>query len=253
MAHGSQGGAVIVISDVTESERLERLRREFVANASHELRAPLTSIRGFLQALGDGTAQTEEDRQRCIQIAAEQARMMKRLVDQLLDLSRLQAGVAELDREPVAMPALVQAAMDSLSPQATARGARLVLDAPAAVPAVSADGGRLMQVMVNLLDNAIRYSPQGGQVTVRVSPERHGAREGVRVEVQDQGPGIAAGDLEAVWERFHKVDRARQRSESGAGLGLAIAREIIHAHGGDVQASNASVGGAILAFWLPVA
>lgn len=250
--HGSrvvagQGGAVVVIADVTEAERLERLRREFVANASHELRAPLTSIQGFLGAVADGTAESEEQRQRCLRLAAEEAERMRRLVDQLLDLSRLQAQVAPLDRQPLDLRRIAEAAVEVMAPQAQAKSVILRLEADP-VPPVHGDGDRLMQVLVNLVDNAVRFSPPAGEVLVQV---RQAGEDRVEVTVRDRGPGIPETDLLLVWERFHKADRSRQRSQSGAGLGLAIAREIVLAHGGGVRAQNAPEGGAVLSFTLP--
>jgi len=247
-----EGGAVLLVTDVTEAERLERLRREFVANASHELRTPLTSVEGFLGALADGTADTEEERLRCVRIAREQAQSMRRLVDQLLDLSRLQAGVLPFDYQEVNLPQLVAAAIDALSHQAAQRGVGLALDGGGpddeAVVA-EADGDRVMQVVVNLLANALRFSPAGSRVEVRVEPATGDGP--VTVTVRDHGPGIAEADLPLIWDRFHKADKARQRTDSGAGLGLAIAREIVVAHGGEVSAANAPDGGAVFGFTLP--
>ena len=259
-----EGGAVVVIADVTESERLERLRREFVANASHELRAPLTSIQGFIGAVADGTASTEEERQRCLRIAAEQAEMMRRLVDELLDLSRLQAGVAPLDREDLDLTRVIRGALETLLPQANEKNVTVTLEVEE-LPPVHADGDRIMQVLVNLIDNAIRFSPSGSEVVVSAAPrgdeddggaptaeeaESQGRR--VVVSVRDQGPGIAEEDLPLIWERFHKADKSRQRSDGGAGLGLAIAKEIVLAHGGGVWAENGAEGGAVLSLSLPL-
>lgn len=247
-----EGGAVLLVTDVTEAERLERLRREFVANASHELRTPLTSVEGFLGALADGTADTEEERLRCIRIAREQAQSMRRLVDQLLDLSRLQAGVLPFDYEEVDLPQLVAAAIDALSPQAAQRGVCLALnagDGGDAAAIAEADGDRVMQVVMNLLANALRFSPAGSRVEVDVEA---GDGDGpLTVTVRDHGSGIAEADLPLIWDRFHKADKARQRTDSGAGLGLAIAREIVVAHGGEVSAANAPDGGAVFGFTLP--
>lgn len=246
-AHGDERGVVAVLADVTEAERLERLRREFVANASHELRAPLTSIQGFLGAVADGTAATQEDRARCLRIAAEQAELMRRLVDQLLDLSRLQAGVAPFDMRELDLGAIISGAVEALSPQAAARELTVTVQADAVAP-VRADGDRIMQVLVNLLDNAIRFSPRGGEVTVSAEAEAEEGR--VVVSVRDEGPGIPEEDLPHIWERFHKADRSRTRADGGAGLGLAIAREIILAHRQQVWARNAEGAGAVFAFSL---
>jgi len=245
------GGAVVVITDITETERLERLRREFVANASHELRAPLTSIRGYLGALADGTAETEEERQRCVRVASDQADLMRRLVDQLLDLSRLQAGVVAFEPEDLDVTTVVNAAVDALTPAATAASVGIEYQRPDPLT-VRADGDRLVRVVINLVHNAIRHSPPGGKV--RVSAEQlDGPSPGqVCVLVEDEGPGVPPEHLAHIWERFHKVDKSRGPADTGAGLGLAIAREIIAAHGGSVFAENRPEGGARFGFILPL-
>ncbi len=247
-------GAVLVITDITETERLERLRREFVANASHELRAPLTSIRGFIGAVADGTAETEEEKQNCLRVAAQQADLMRRLVDQLLDLSRLQAGVVSFDCEELQPEPLLRAGLDALAPQAAAKGVTLELERDD-LPAITVDGDRIMRVLVNLIDNAIRYSPEGSdaEVTARTqAASSAGDQARIVISVRDHGPGIPEEELPSIWERFHRVDKSRQRPEGGAGLGLAIAREIVIGHGGDVAAQNDPDGGARFSFWLPV-
>ena len=257
-----EGGAVLVITDVTEANRLERMRREFVANASHELRAPLTSIQGFIGAVADGTAQTHQEKQRCLRIAAEQAALMRRLVDQLLDLSRLQARQAPLEREQLDLARIVRAAVDAMSVQAAAKSVTLTTDI-GDVPPVTGDGDRLLQVLVNLVNNAIRFSPSNSRITISARAGASGVGgdvaqaasggAGVTVSVRDHGPGIPAEDLPLIWERFHKADRARQRTDPGTGLGLAIAKEIVLAHSGHVEAANAPDGGAIFTIRLPVA
>lgn len=248
-----QVGAVLVFTDVTEAERLERLRREFVANASHELRAPLTSIQGYIGAILDGTATTEEERERCLRVADRQAGLMRRLVDQLLDLSRLQAGVVPLDLEELHMGDLIAAALEAMRPQADAKSIRLSAntDNP---PPVTGDGDRLMRVLINLIDNAIRHSPEGGQVTVSAAAvgADGGSTGWLEVTVRDQGPGIPEEEITHIWERFHKVDKSRGPADTGAGLGLAIAREIIAHHHGRVHAGNSPEGGAVLGFLLPL-
>jgi signal transduction histidine kinase len=226
---------------------LDQLRREFIASASHELRAPLSSIRGFLGALQDGTAATEEARQRCLQAASAEAQRMTRLVEDLLQLSRLQAGVLEFTFQPTNLRALVEGVVHSFEARLRAQGLTTELEL-AEVPLVSADGERLVQVVVNLLDNALRYGPAGSSLRVCVAPDD----DGVRVAVADQGPGIPESDLREIFERFHKADPARQVGDHGAGLGLAIAREIILRHGGEVFAHNRDGGGAEVVFRVPV-
>jgi signal transduction histidine kinase len=230
-----------------EMHRLDKLRREFVGNASHELRAPLTNIRGFLDAVLDGTAASSEDQRRCLETASGEARRMTRIVEELLQLSRMQAGVLEFDFGPVDLREIACHVLESFEPRLSARQVTASIEARG-TPTVTADGDKIAQVIVNLLDNALRYSPDRGQLLVSLQAER----EGVRVAVADQGPGIPDANLNDIWERFHKVDPARPRSQPGAGLGLAIAREIIKRHGGEVFARNREEGGAEIGFWVPV-
>lgn len=258
------GGAVVVVADVTAARRLELLRREFVASASHELRAPLTSIRGFLGALLDGTATEPEEREHCLRVAASEAQRMTRLVEELLELSRLQAGVMEFEFQPTQLEAVINGVIQSFAPSLEAKGVRAVAELTQHLPRVSADGERLAQVFVNLLDNALRFSPRGGKIVLRswvvtraeemfaASREAAVPVGAVACSVSDEGPGIPPGDLRRIWERFHKADASRTRTEGGAGLGLAIVREIIRTHAGDVFAHNRAGGGAEVGFWLPL-
>ncbi|MCE5237066.1 HAMP domain-containing histidine kinase [bacterium] len=232
---------------------LDGLRREFIASASHELRAPLSAIRGFLGALQDGTADSAEARQRCLAGAAAEAQRMTRLVEDLLQLSRLQAGVLEFEFAPTDLAQLVQGVLQSFEPRLRERGVEAWVETGDA-PEVMADGERLVQVLVNLLDNALRYSPEGGSIDVRVQAGERvpDSQMCVLVTVRDHGPGIPEADLAVIFERFHKADPARQVGDQGAGLGLAIAREIVLRHGGEVIARNREEGGAEVGFWVPV-
>lgn len=259
------GGAVLVMADVTATCQLDNMRREFVAAVSHELRAPLTAIRGFLGAILDGTARDPEELDRCVRVADQEAARMGRLVEELLELSRLQAGVMEFEFAPTDVSEVVRAVAGAFAPRLSHSGVDLKLELAADLPTVEADGDRLAQVFTNLLDNALRYSPAGGVVTAHLRPVTPAELAELRSEetpvcdlcllgsVVDRGPGIAEADLVRIWERFHKSDRARTRTDPGAGLGLAIVREIIRGHGGDVFARNHPGGGAEVGFWLPFA
>lgn len=229
-----------------ELQKTDKLRREFVANTSHELRAPLTSIRGFIEAVLDGTAEGPEQ-EKCLRVAAAEAERMSKIIEQLLQLSRLQGGVLDFEFEHVDLPALAHTVIETFETRLRARGVKIRLQADP-MPVIEADPNRLAQVLVNLLDNALRYSPEGGEISVEVRAE--GPR--VRVTVADQGPGIPAQDLPDIWERFHKVDPARPRTDPGAGLGLAIVQEIINKHNGECLASNRPEGGAEIGFVLPM-
>jgi signal transduction histidine kinase len=208
-------------------------QRDLVANVSHELKTPLTSIQGFSQALLDGTASDVAAQERAASIIHEEAGRLRRLVDELLDLARLEAGEVTLAHEPVHLAELLQDCAARFAPQLELGGVVLEVDASPSLSPVAGDRDRLGQVFVNLVDNALKHAgnvPGGGRVMVRAS-EKDGR---VTCSVMDNGPGIPADDLSRVFERFYRVDKSRARRKSGVGLGLAIAREIVQAHGGQI-------------------
>ena len=215
-------------------EAAQRSQRDFVANVSHELKTPLTSIQGFSQALLDGTAQTPEAAGRAARIIHEEAERMRRLVDGLLVLARFDAGQMVLARNPVELGPLLRGCVEKLAPQAQAANVAVELHVAEKL-LVTGDGDRLAQVFANLLDNSVAHTPAGGKVSVatqRVEGERT-----VEVTVSDTGAGIPAESLSRVFERFYQVDKSRQRGR-GAGLGLAITKEIIEAHSGTIIAES---------------
>jgi signal transduction histidine kinase len=213
-------------------EAAQRSQRDFVANVSHELKTPLTSIQGFSQALLDGAAATPEATARAARVIHDEAERMRRMVDELLILARFDAGQVDMAHAPVELGPLLAACVERLSPQAQAAGIALELDAPDA-PTITGDGDRLAQVFANLLDNAIAHTPAGGRVTLAA----HQVGNTVEVTVTDTGEGIPAEALPRIFERFYRVDQSRQHSR-GAGLGLAIAREIVEAHGGTITVES---------------
>lgn len=226
----------------------QRSQREFVANVSHELKTPLTSIQGFAQAILDGTADTPEARKQAAQvIQAESARMHRMALD-LLDLARLDAGTADLKMSPTDLGALLQGIVEKFTPLAERAGVTVVLQA-ASLPEVMADGDRLAQVFTNLVDNALKFTPAGGQVTLAPHP----AGPNVEVEVADSGAGISPEAQEHIFDRFYQADTSRARSErQGAGLGLAIAQEIMGAHGGKISVRSQLGLGSVFTVSLPV-
>ena len=236
---------------------LRRERQDLYANVSHELRTPVTSIKGFAQALEDNIGCPEEQR-RHLTIIQEEAARLERLVSDLFQLARLEAGQVTFEWRSVDMGLLSSIAVTRAVPQAKAGGTDLCLgDLPAAVLWVRGDPDRLGQVMANLIDNALRFTPRGGRIAVRVERAESGLRgqQGawVMVSVRDSGPGIPDDDLERIFERFYTVERSRARRKTGTGLGLAIAREIVEAHGGEIRAERGPEGGALLVFALPLA
>ncbi len=221
-------------------EASQRSQREFVANVSHELKTPLTSIQGFAQAIIDGTARSPEAARQAAEIIAAEAARMHRLVVNLLDLARLDAGTADLRREPLDLVALLQGVLTHFQPQARQAQVRMVLEAPEDGLSLRGDADRLAQVFTNLLDNALKHTPPGGEV--RVSAQR--TADGIEVSVADTGSGIPPEVLPHIFERFYRGDKARSGGER-AGLGLAIAREIVRAHGGDIIAHSTPGKGSI--------
>ena len=211
-------------------ERLDATRKEFVANVSHELRTPLTIIQGYTEAILDGMAEDEARRREYLQNIQEEVVRLRRLVDDLLDLRRLEAGRVTLKREPLDVAALLAQVVERFQNLAGERGVRLELSLRSPLPKITGDGDRLAQVFINLLDNALRVTPAGGRVEV-TAREAGGA---VEVAVEDSGPGIPPHEVPLIWERFYKGDPSRRRDGGGSGLGLAIARQIVELHGGEI-------------------
>jgi signal transduction histidine kinase len=227
-------------------ESVERLRRDLVANVSHELKTPISALRARLENLLDGV---ESPDPAVLQVMLQQAERLSRLVDQLLDLSRLESGDIPLEPGALELAPLVRRVSSEIE---VARGDHLVdvrADIPADLPPVRADSERIHQVLFNLLDNAVRYTPPGGEVVVLA--KRVGSRCEVRVE--DTGPGIPPEHLPFLFERFYRVDPARSRGEGGTGIGLAIARSVVEAHGGRIWAESQVGRGSVFAFDLALA
>ncbi len=224
-------------------ERLQasqRSQRDFVANVSHDLKTPLTSIQGFAQAILDGTAEDPPSAKQAAQVIYDEAGRMVGMVLELLDLARLDAGTLSFERAPLDLGVLLKNVVTKFAPQAYQAQVELCLDLPAQdgdLPTLVADSDRLNQVFSNLVDNALKYTPPGGLVAV--SARR--VDGWIEVEVSDSGPGIPPDELERVFERFYQTDKARSGgNRRGVGLGLAIAREIVQAHGGEIRAYNRS-------------
>lgn len=224
--------------------RLEQTRREFVANVSHELRSPLTSIQGFLTGMQDGTV-PEEDRERYLSIVVEETKRLNRLITELLDLSRIESGQTELHQTEFDLNERVARVLIRQESRITEKNLDIQLDFESDTCRVRADADRIEQVLINLIDNAIKYGGEG--CTVRVSTRRE--RDMVRVAVQDNGPGIAAEDLPCVFERFYKADKAHTTG-NGTGLGLAIAKKIVEQHGQKITVKSAPGQGARFEFTL---
>jgi two-component system phosphate regulon sensor histidine kinase PhoR len=250
-ASGELAGAVAVLHDISEVRRLEQVRRDFIANISHELKTPLATILGFAETLLTGALEDEEHNRRFVAIIREQAAGMAKLTEDLLDLSRIEAGQFKLEFEPVALSESVANAAQAMEPAIKEKRLTLSFDLPASLPRVRADRMRLRQVVAVLLDNAIKYTSQGGRVTVRAFPSED--QKMVTVQVEDTGMGILSTDLPRVFERFYRVDKSRTRQTGGYGLGLAIARHIVEIHGGRIWAESEVGRGSTFSFTMPAA
>jgi two-component system, OmpR family, phosphate regulon sensor histidine kinase PhoR len=244
---GTPHGAVLTFNDSTERQRLESIRRDFVANASHELRTPLTSIRGFVEALEDGAVEEPATAQRFLGKIRTHADRMAALVEDLLELSRLEAGAHALDLEAT-LPAEVADDVVASFAGAAARKNITLRRLDRGAPAVRTAPDRLRRILENLVDNAVKYTPEGGQVEIVTSAGTDGS---ARVEVADNGPGIAAEHLARIFERFYRVDRARSRELGGTGLGLSIVRHLAESVGASVAVESEPGTGSRFAVTLP--
>ena len=242
-------GAVLVLHDITELRRLERVRRDFVANVSHEFKTPLTAIQGFAETLLNGALDDKANRKRFVEIIREHARRLARLTDDLLKLSRIEAGRLELEIRPIRVDALVNGCVETARFKAKAKGIQIHVELQENAPPVRGDGAQLGEVLQNLLDNAVQYTPSGGQIDVKA----HSNGQSVTFTVADTGIGIPESDLERIFERFYRVDAARSREAGGTGLGLSIARHIVDAHAGRIWVESAVGQGSRFHFSIPSA
>jgi two-component system, OmpR family, phosphate regulon sensor histidine kinase PhoR len=243
-----EGGAVLVLHDISDLRRADRVRRDFVANVSHELRTPLTAIRGYVEALREDPP-AEAERRQFLEIIARHADRMERLVKDLLRLARLDAGQETPELVPCDLNPIVQGVISELDSALAARQSKVVAVVPEDARTVVSDPAKLHDVLRNLLDNAINYSPAGAEV--RVEGRRDAGA--VLVEVRDTGPGIPPSDLTRVFERFYRVDKSRSRAPGGTGIGLAIVKHLVELLGGTVTAANRPGGGAVFTVRLPQA
>lgn len=227
-------------------ERAEQQRRSLMADVAHELRTPVSNIQGYLEAVRDGLMQPTTD---TIDTIHQQVLHLTRLIEDLRLLALAEAGALQLDRMPDSLEEVLRRSMEAVRPRAEARGIALAMDAAPNLPLVEMDRTRVAQVVGNLLENAITYTPEGGSVTVLAETSSEAA---VRVTVADTGPGMSPTDAGRVFERFYRVDPSRARSTGGAGLGLTIARQLVEAHGGTIHAESEEGAGSRFIFELPI-
>ncbi len=250
------GGAVAVLRDLTETERVEKTRRDFIANVSHELRTPLTSIQGYSETLLDLSSENSGPHREFLEIIRKNAARMSRLTEDLLTLARVESGETRFDTEPVPPIELLHDAEESFREIARSQEVELQIvetnedsGSVESLPPVRADREAIHQVFSNLIDNAMKYGRSGGRIVLGARP----ARRGIEFYVQDFGAGIASEHLPRLFERFYRVDKARSRESGGTGLGLAIAKHIMLAHGGSIRAESELNHGSTFLFTLPTA
>ncbi|MDE2691896.1 MAG: ATP-binding protein [Acidobacteriota bacterium] len=241
-------GAVAVIHDITELERLESVRRDFVSNVSHELKTPLTAIHGYVETLLDADPIDDPTRGRFLRKIRRQSNRLGALVSDLLTLSRIESS-AEPPEGVLDLRSPAGEVLNLLGPASEERGLELIAEFPEEAVEVLGEEEAIRQAVSNLVDNAVKYSSAGGRVVVRLQ-----ARNGRAVlEVEDRGPGIASEHLDRIFERFYRVDRARSRELGGTGLGLAIVKNVARRHGGGVEVESERGRGSTFRLWLPAA
>jgi two-component system phosphate regulon sensor histidine kinase PhoR len=247
------GGAVAVLRDLTETERMEKTRRDFIANVSHELRTPLTSIQGYTETLLDSPIADNHVRD-FLDIIRKNSARMSRLTEDLLTLARVESGEHRFDVQRLGAEELLQDAWESFRETARGYGVELELEKPVSAGSVDADREAMHQVFSNLIENALKYAASGKKVILGArTAENDVVKDGLEFYVQDFGPGISSEHLPRLFERFYRVDKARSRESGGTGLGLAIAKHIVLAHGGTIRAESELNHGSSFLFVLPAA
>jgi two-component system, OmpR family, phosphate regulon sensor histidine kinase PhoR len=242
------GGAVAVLRDLTETERMEKSRRDFIANVSHELRTPLTSIQGYTETLLDSPLADNHVRD-FLEIIRKNAARMSRLTEDLLTLARVESGEQRFDMQRVSPEELLQDALESFREVARSYGVELMIENSVPAAYVNADREAIHQIFSNLIENALKYAASGKKVVLGA----RAAENGVEFYVRDFGPGISSEHLPRLFERFYRVDKARSRESGGTGLGLAIAKHIVFAHGGTIRAESELNHGSSFLFILTAA
>jgi two-component system sensor histidine kinase ResE len=240
-------GAVAVLRDMTEERRLDKLRKDFIANVSHELRTPIAMLQGYSEAIVDDIASSEEEKKEIAQVIYDESLRMGRLVNDLLDLARMEAGHISLNLEQISIHEFIEKISRKF--QGLARDKKITLTSSFSIdePEFVLDPDKIEQVLTNLIDNAIRHTLEGGSVEIHVQT----VAGGMKIDVKDTGTGIIEEDLPFVFERFYKADKARTRGRSGTGLGLAIAKNIVDAHSGTINVHSKVNEGTAFSFYLP--
>jgi two-component system phosphate regulon sensor histidine kinase PhoR len=243
------GRCIVLLDDVTQAKATERMRVDFVANASHELRTPLATLTGFIETLQGPAAEDAPARQRFLTIMAQEADRMRRLIDDLMSLSRIELDKFIRPNQPLALTGIAAEVARTLAMRLDADQRQLLIEEPAGLPNVMADRDQVLQVLHNLVSNALKYGRSGTPITVSLAP----AGDMVRISVRDIGEGIAPEHLPRLTERFYRVDSQRSRTMGGTGLGLAIVKHIVERHRGRLEIDSHQGKGTVVSFSLPIA
>ncbi len=249
MRDGVADGAVLVFHDITDIRRLETIRRDFVANVSHELRTPLANIKGYGETLLEGAIDDKENAHDFLRIIYSESDRLAKLVDDLLELARLESGKTDLLLKACRIDEIYNWVVTGLKIQAMDKSINIQCEIPADLPQVNGDSSAIAQIFLNLIENAIKYNNPGGEVIISAKD----LGPFIEISVCDNGIGIPADDLPRIFERFYRVDKARSRELGGTGLGLSIVKHLVQAHGGEVSVQSQLGRGTIFRFTLPKA
>jgi len=242
-------GAILVFHDITELRRLEKIRQDFVANVSHELRTPVSSIKGYAETLLEGGLDDKDNLREFISVIYQDAERLANLISDLLDLSRIESGKMGMSFFRLDPVSVIRRAVTIMDNQAKAKSITIKINTTQGLPEIKADEAKLFQVVINLLDNAIKYTPERGSVIISA-----GVNDNMlQIDISDTGIGIAEEDLPRIFERFYRVDKARSRELGGIGLGLSIVKHIVQSHGGQVWVKSEIGRGSLFSFTIPLA
>ena len=242
-------GVILVFHDITELRRLERVRQDFVANVSHELRTPISNIKGYAETLKDGAINDKDNAKDFVEIIYRDSERLAQLIDDLLDLARIESGKMKMVFLPIDVQSTLERSIAIIANQAKEKAISIQLQVSATLPKILADEARISQVLINLLDNAIKYTRTGGIITVSARPKD----KYIQIDVSDTGIGISEEEIARIFERFYRVDKARSRELGGTGLGLSIVKHIVQAHGGEVWVKSLVGKGSAFSFIIPKA
>jgi len=240
-------GVVLVLQDITLKKKAEKLRRQFLSSVSHELRTPLSLLQGYAEALADGMATSAEERKEYLKIISEEATRLNRIVDDLVDLNAMEAGQLTLNMSEFYLQDVIESIVRIFKPAAEEQNVQLEYHLQEEIPLFYGDQGRIEQVLINLVNNAIKYTPSGGKITLQVGYQD----DKFIIKISDTGEGIPTEDLPHIWERFYRVDKARTRKTGGSGLGLAIVKSLVEAHKGSVNVRSRLGEGSTFTVILP--